>query len=1046
MHSNCQLFDTLSRSLRTLFIVTMLSLVTAAQEKGVVYIVYGSDTAIWTGMDTGKRFPTYGLTLYTSPAENAAAIMTDAFRNEIRDSYGTPLIMTWWMMSGSIFRDGTNTNVPYANIMTMYLMKKYYLSPMQKWGDELSLHYHTFFWSDYDGDGTWWWNQSRTFDECREDFDFTLAQQLIEEDEFPVSFRSGWHFMDNAWQQRLDEVLPYSMHNAYPSRKVSDTEPTDNIIDWSRAPSTWVPYHPDPNDYQVPGPGRGWNLRSLSLYSTTRDRLEPAFQQADAGNDQIMCLWDHLPDDNIFDNLRRTNAVLETLAVAYPGVNFRFTTAVEGMQRFLRLTDSLPPVVTATFEGSGSSIYVRIVTDEPLFQPVPFVAAKSLGEEYWQVPMTPVSATEWISAQPMDTAQLAHIAVAATDTSGNYTTWHHRFVPPDGFIDDLSAGYLELRGGWVTLGGTTWGTTYRQAQVPLGDSASVSWRHAVTASRPHAIFLQIPEGSSSPQAYRVRIAQGLTTLADTIYTEIPHEEWIETGIFPLQAGQDVEVTLTGYAETGAATMSVDVVRVTPLVPQYKAVTTTKDLSLGYVSLGDTIQSKIQVQNAGLLPITVSAFDARVIRLVDPLSLPLVIPPAGSVELACLVLPDSLGAVQDTAVISFAEPAMQDMRISLRMTVEREVRIVDNDAGPIYTEQGAWANSVVTSYGPTSRYVILSRSGGQYARFQTHVRKTGYYRIAFMVPSSENATDKARYTVHDGSADRGSIYLSQRPGGAWTDIGVFHLTVDSVVTITVWNDGNYTSGAVLRADAIKMNLLDIVPQDVYVIDNDSSGVYHEYGTWHTSVGQSVGTSSRFAYVSDGAGVHATFDFQVWESGLYDIAYIHPTTVNSATNATYRIFVGGELVHSSQRDQNAGSGAWVSLGEYSIEAFRPVVVEISNDPSGQGGVVLRTDAVRATKVVTSVAKDGDVPLTFGLDHAYPNPFNAVTTLRFSLPQSGDISLVVHDLLGREVATLESGHAEAGIHLRTWQADEVPSGVYFIRLTAGPRHAIQKVMLLK
>jgi len=112
---------------------------------------------------------------------------------------------------------------------------------------------------DYDGDGKYWWNQAQTFEECRSDFEFTLAQQLIEENVFPVSFRSGWHFMDNAWQQRLDEILPFSMHNAYPQRKLTGSEPLANIIDWSRAPTSWVPYHPDPQDYQVPGPGHGWN-------------------------------------------------------------------------------------------------------------------------------------------------------------------------------------------------------------------------------------------------------------------------------------------------------------------------------------------------------------------------------------------------------------------------------------------------------------------------------------------------------------------------------------------------------------------------------------------------------------------------------------------------------------------------------------------------------------------------------------------------------------------------------------------------------------------
>ena len=153
--------------------------------------------------------------------------------------------MTWWMMAGNIFRYATNTNMPVPNIMTLYLMKKYHGDNVLANGDELTLHYHTFYWSDYDQDGMYFWNQAKTFLESLDDFNVTLAQFLLEEQVFPVSFRSGWHYMDNDWQNYLDErILPYSLHNDYPHKKTSDPEPIDNIYDWSEAPSAFVPYHP----------------------------------------------------------------------------------------------------------------------------------------------------------------------------------------------------------------------------------------------------------------------------------------------------------------------------------------------------------------------------------------------------------------------------------------------------------------------------------------------------------------------------------------------------------------------------------------------------------------------------------------------------------------------------------------------------------------------------------------------------------------------------------------------------------------------------------
>jgi hypothetical protein len=114
-------------------------------------------------MNVARYNNTYDPSLYTDPLRNAHIVMDPAFRANMVDSYGQPLKMTWWMMAGNIFRYATNTNIPVPNIMTLYLMKEYHGENVLANGDELSLHYHTFFWSDYDQDGVYFWNQSKTF-------------------------------------------------------------------------------------------------------------------------------------------------------------------------------------------------------------------------------------------------------------------------------------------------------------------------------------------------------------------------------------------------------------------------------------------------------------------------------------------------------------------------------------------------------------------------------------------------------------------------------------------------------------------------------------------------------------------------------------------------------------------------------------------------------------------------------------------------------------------------------------------------------------------
>ena len=89
---------------------------------------------------------------------------------------------------------------------------------------------------------------------------------------------------------------------------------------------------------------------------------------------------------------------------------------------------------------------------------------------------------------------------------------------------------------------------------------------------------------------------------------------------------------------------------------------------------------------------------------------------------------------------------------------------------------------------------------------------------------------------------------------------------------------------------------------------------------------------------------------------------------------------------------------------------------------------------------------LPAKFALHGAYPNPFNAVTNLTFDLPEAGKVSLVVYDVMGREVARLIDGWTPAGVYQMIFDASGLSSGIYFARLVAGDFHQTRKLLLLK
>ena len=85
-------------------------------------------------------------------------------------------------------------------------------------------------------------------------------------------------------------------------------------------------------------------------------------------------------------------------------------------------------------------------------------------------------------------------------------------------------------------------------------------------------------------------------------------------------------------------------------------------------------------------------------------------------------------------------------------------------------------------------------------------------------------------------------------------------------------------------------------------------------------------------------------------------------------------------------------------------------------------------------------------YNLMNAYPNPFNPVTELSFTIPSTSDVHLSIYDIQGREIASLINDNMERGYHSVKWNADRYSSGVYFVKMIAGEYVSTQKLMLLK
>ena len=138
---------------------------------------------------------------------------------------------------------------------------------------------------------------------------------------------------------------------------------------------------------------------------------------------------------------------------------------------------------------------------------------------------------------------------------------------------------------------------------------------------------------------------------------------------------------------------------------------------------------------------------------------------------------------------------------------------------------------------------------------------------------------------------------------------------------------------------------------------------------------------------------------------------------------------------------------SLGNYGLRGGSPCLGD-----GNEGGVLI--GALGLSCVPTSVGDDldsGALAHTFSVSQNFPNPFNASTSISFSIPEACQVTVAVYNVLGQQVATVLDAVRPAGSYVVTWDGTghggaEAASGVYFYRVSAGAFVETRKMLLVK
>jgi photosystem II stability/assembly factor-like uncharacterized protein len=238
--------------------------------------------------------------------------------------------------------------------------------------------------------------------------------------------------------------------------------------------------------------------------------------------------------------------------------------------------------------------------------------------------------------------------------------------------------------------------------------------------------------------------------------------------------------------------------------------------------------------------------------------------------------------------------------------------------------------------------------------------------------------------------------------------------------------------------------------------------NDFGFWRLShAGGSIWYGGASYFDGDDASViyRSTDDGESWEwvtniaefgaGRLENMKFVTPdigfvfdrvydTEIQSYTGTVWRTGDGG-VTWSPEKLMNGGIPS--GIGMYDVNRG---IIASSN------GVLITTSGGGNPTTVVSIAYDPDrssvLPNTIRLDQNYPNPFNPSTTIRFFIPETSQVTLVVYDILGRKVATVIDDHLQRGEYSQLFHATNLASGVYLYQLQMGDRVETKRFMLVK
>ena len=261
----------------------------------------------------------------------------------------------------------------------------------------------------------------------------------------------------------------------------------------------------------------------------------------------------------------------------------------------------------------------------------------------------------------------------------------------------------------------------------------------------------------------------------------------------------------------------------------------------------------------------------------------------------------------------------------------------------------------------------------------------------------------------------------REGVVYIDTAQFYFAIGDIVV------DNQTIDFVEIPDSVTIDSKETLNQ--YFISNsfqvtDNSSFYYtvQYGI----------TDSLIAYNLLGENDYINFKVELIDDvtdeilGQFDDVVFNRTNLELYDNISYRVNTQG-------------------IGNRTVRL--KLVTDNNFNPEYSISQMLSDEYVLGKQVINEINYKGSLKVeTYDLSQNYPNPFNPSTTIKYQIPNAGNVTLKVYDILGREVTTLVDEFKNEGRYEVNFNAGKLASGVYIYTIKSNDFTASKKLMLLK